>query len=289
MSAPTWIDLGGIQVLPVSGGKNRMDGGTMLGILPKTIWANWYPADEHNRIELETHCLVVRTGSETYLIESGCGNKLSEKERAFYGVEKGDWILPNLLSAGVDPASIDKVILTHLHTDHAGGVLRENEEGERISTFPNASVFVSQQEIEDADVGYGISPNAYDLTNWRSLLDARRMQAVPRDGRMSPEILCLSTPGHTRGHLSILVEGTHRKILFTGDVLPLARQTVPHFNMSFEVDPVGKSRIKRQILERAFEGDWLLLLSHEPYHPLGKLQYETVKDRHVLVPWDPRT
>lgn len=83
MIAPRSIDLGGVLVTLVSGGVNLVDGGGMMGILPKGLWNKWYPADEENRIRLETNCLVVDTQESRLLIESGCGNKSVRRNGAF--------------------------------------------------------------------------------------------------------------------------------------------------------------------------------------------------------------
>ena len=283
---PQSFDIGGINITRVSGGANRADGGGMNGILPKVIWERWYPADEQNRILLDTHCLVVETGAHTVLVESGCGNKLTDKERAFYGVEGEEWIGPNLEAAGFSLDSIDRVLLTHLHTDHAGGVVMFDRDKNPVPTFPNANVYVSAVEFEDADSGYGISPNAYSPVNYMPLLELDLFERVLPDTEIVEGIRYLSTPGHTRGHQSVLIEGEKQTVLFTGDALPLAHHAVPHFNMAYDVEPVQKAETKKSFLEEAHRKGWILVLAHEPNTPVCKVKFNEAKKRLEIVSWE---
>ena len=284
MSGPRRFDIGGIRLTLVSGGINWMDGGPMLGIVPRPLWENWYPPDEFNRIRLDTNCLVVETGGRTILLESGCGNKLGPKEREFYGAAVGDWIGPNLEAAGFACDSIDLVGLTHLHTDHAGGVVSVDADGNLHPTFPNATVFVGIREHEHAEKGYGISPNAYDPINYRPLEELGRLEIAGEGKMLAENIQFHSTPGHTKGHQSFLIQGSLRSVLFTGDLFPLAKQAVPHFNMAFDVDPVQKTETKTRFLKRAYEENWILALSHEPETPLCEVEYNEGKSRFEFRP-----
>ncbi len=282
MTTPRSIDLGGILVTLVSGGINVVDGGGVMGILSKSLWNKWYPADEENRIRLADHCLVVDTPGSRLLIESGCGNKLNEKERRFYGGENTNWIGANLISMGFALDSFDQVVLTHLHTDHSGGVVTLDESGREVPTFPNAQVFVSGQEYRDANEGIGISPNAYDRQNWRILEERGKLITLPADAMIVPGVRFVASPGHTEGHQSVLVEGAYGALLFTGEILPLFHQAVPHYNMAFDVNPLVKTMTKCLLLERARREGWTLVLCHEPVSPVCRVVYREEKGRYEL-------
>ena len=280
------LDLGGIEVYPISGGKNLVDGGWVMGILPKKIWNRWYPADEENRILLESHCLLVRTSDETLLIETGCGNKLDAKEQAFHGAFQDDWIEPNLRAAGFSPEEINRVVLTHMHTDHIGGALKAEEAGEFVPTFPNALVTVCKGEFEDATNGRGITPVAYNNKNFEVLLDQGLLETVDPDARLSQHIRFVSTPGHTPSHQSVLIEGSVRTLLFAGDLLAMKCQATPHFNMAVDTAPVIKIATKRRILEEALNKEWILMLAHEPQSPFYSVSPQKEKARFRLEPLD---
>ena len=283
--SPTF-DLGNVRVTRVSGGINLLDGGGMNGILPKPVWERWYPPDEKNRIVLETNCLVVETEDSVILIESGCGNKLSEKEKEFYVVEEGDWIGAHLLASGFSLDSFTQVILTHLHTDHCGGVVTRDESGALVPTFSNARVAVPQPEHADAQAGYGISPMAYNPANYEPLRETDQLELLPPDAEITSRIHYVATPGHTRGHQSVLVRGDRLTLLFTGDLIPLARHFVPHYNMAYEVDTVVKAKTKQAVLEKAHEAGWILLLSHEPYAPFCRVVRNEKRNRLEFAPWE---
>src|SRR5690348_2454543 len=111
---------GEIEITPISGGRFRLDGGGMFGVVPRPLWSRVAPPDERGRIQLDTNCLLVRGGGELMLVDTGNGSKLSDKERDIYDLAAGNPLLENLAAAGVRPEQITTVLLTHLHLDHAG-------------------------------------------------------------------------------------------------------------------------------------------------------------------------
>ena len=116
------IRVGDIELGFVSGGKLRIDGGNMFGVIPRALWAQKSPPDDQNRILLETNCVLVRAPGSLGLIDTGYGGKSPEKFRVRHAMEEGAPLEQNLAAIGVDPEEIDWVILTHLHFDHVGGV-----------------------------------------------------------------------------------------------------------------------------------------------------------------------
>ncbi len=268
MKEPRTIDLGDRAATLISGGINLMDGGPMMGILPRPLWSQWYPPDPENRILLETNCLLIESEWGKFLIESGCGNKLTEKERRFYGVSNPDWVGHSLEAIGHTPSSINRVILTHLHTDHAGGIVCMDTNGIDSPTFCQATVLVCSTELDEARLGIGITPNAYDDRNWKALENNGDLIPAAPGADLGMGFSYYPTPGHTNGHQSVLITGAKGKILFTGDVLPLFRLAVPYYNMAFDVAPVINAQSKRRLLEQACREEWILVLSHEPDVPI---------------------
>jgi glyoxylase-like metal-dependent hydrolase (beta-lactamase superfamily II) len=145
-------------------------------------------------------------------------------------------------------------------------------------------VIVSEQEYRDAIEDHGISPNAYDRRNWAALEERGSLVRLPSDGQIARGVRFVASPGHTEGHQSVLVEGTQGVLLFTGDLLPLFRQAVPHYNMAYDVAPVVKTETKRLLLDRACREGWMLVLSHEPEHPVCRVVYRKEKGRLELEP-----
>ena len=136
------MKFGAFDLHIVPDGLFRLDGGAMFGVVPKVLWEKKCPADDKNRIQMTTNCLLLRTPKANVLMETGMGGKWSAKEREMYAIEETG-LLPNRLRAlGVPPEAIDVVLISHLHFDHAGGATTRNEAGEIVLTFPNADYVV---------------------------------------------------------------------------------------------------------------------------------------------------
>src|SRR6185436_12314230 len=132
------MNLGNWQLDTVSGGTWRTDGGAMFGVVPKPLWEKLQPADERNRIRMNTNCVLARDGRHTVLIDTGYGGKLSEREREIFAAQPGEPLLESLAAVGVSPDDIDTLALSHLHFDHVGGGSRRAADGRIVPTFPNA-------------------------------------------------------------------------------------------------------------------------------------------------------
>ncbi len=269
------INIGKFQVDILSGGKFLLDGGTMFGVVPKTLWSKQVEVDERNRIEMETNCLLVRDESKTILIESGIGYGFSRKERDIYGMEKSSNILESLKNKGVDPGDIDMVFLTHLHFDHAGGVVKMDNQGKPAPVFPNAKHVIQRREWEDAINNFGIMKSSYNPEKLKVLEECGALQLVEGDCEPVPGIKCMKTPGHNRGHQIITVESNGQTILFCGDLIPCSSHLKISWIAAYDLFPYDISVEKRDILESAVKGDWLLVFYHDPNIKVARVRKNT--------------
>jgi glyoxylase-like metal-dependent hydrolase (beta-lactamase superfamily II) len=237
----------------------HLDGGGMFGIIPKSMWSSWVEPDDANRIPLETNCLLLRRGDRTVLVETGCGDKWSEKERAIYGLD-GRTVVDALREHGVDPASIETVIVTHLHFDHAGGLTTLDGDTPR-PVFPNAEVVVQRREWDDALANRSTMTRTY----LRSHLDpiADRVRLVDGAADILPGIRVEPLPGHTPGQQGVFIETSDGTIVFPGDLIP----TVHHAHLSaataYDLEPYETMQVKRRFLERAIDESLGIVLDHE--------------------------
>ncbi|MCA9243283.1 MAG: MBL fold metallo-hydrolase [Phycisphaerales bacterium] len=261
---PHAIDLGGVRITLLDGGALALDGGAMFGIIPKALWSRAVTADPENRIKLACNCLLVEMGARRVIVETGHGSKYGDKEQKIFAIDPTWWLVPALQDAGVDPATITDVVLTHLHFDHAGGLTWL--EGERVMpSFPNAAVHVQEQELTDARANFGImtatyrAPNLDPTMNWR-----------PMTGEIEilPGVFALLSPGHTRGHHSIRIAGKDRDAVFCGDVMPTAAHVGAPYNMGYDLFPLDNRESKRRILATVAKTDAILVIGHEPNTPL---------------------
>ena len=130
-------------------GALRLDGGGMFGVIPRTIWSRLVTPDKHNRIPLQTNCLLLRDGTQTVLVETGCGDKWTDTQRGHWDLERRT-VVDALREAGTEPEQIDFVIVTHLHFDPAAALTRWDDDGQPVPTFPNATVVTQEVEWTDA-------------------------------------------------------------------------------------------------------------------------------------------
>ena len=130
-------------------GTIRLDGGGMFGVVPRSIWSKLTTPDELNRISVQTNCLLLDNGSTKVLIETGFGDKWTDKERSYYDLQRRT-VVDALREAGCEPSQIDLVVVTHLHFDHAAALTELDDSGAVAPTFPNAEIVVQRTEWEDA-------------------------------------------------------------------------------------------------------------------------------------------
>ena len=257
----------------VSGGRFKLDGGSVFGIVPKPLWEKIRPADEHNRVDMNTNCLLVRTGSSHILIDTGYGNKMAEKNRRIYGMS-GTTIVDSLAAIGVKAADIDLVILSHLHFDHAGGATVSDLEGHLYPAFPEAKYVVQKGEWEDAINGYATMTSSYLEENYAPLIDQNMLTLLDGDVEVWDRIRVQITGGHTRHHQMVLIESDEATVVYAGDILPLTTHLRTAYNMAYDLFPYDSMIQKSRVLEQAASEGWIIIWDHDPNVPAGRVYHE---------------
>jgi glyoxylase-like metal-dependent hydrolase (beta-lactamase superfamily II) len=261
-------------------GNFRLDGGSMFGIIPKGIWSTWSPPDEYNRIAMQTNCLLLENGSRKVLVETGYGNKWSQKERAIYAMEDRT-ILDALAEIDIDPADISSVILTHLHFDHAGGITRTDSNGNIHLNFPNAEVIVQSQEWEDAIDNRSTMSKTYLKSNLDPIADCVRLVEGRAD--VLPGITLEPLKGHTWGIQGAIIETLEGTIAFPSDLMPTVAHIHPSASMGYDMLPHQNMLTKQWFLEQAYELGWNIILGHEAGNPHHVLHRDE-NNRFILMP-----
>jgi glyoxylase-like metal-dependent hydrolase (beta-lactamase superfamily II) len=216
-----------VKVFDVLGNSQWLDGGAMFGHVPRTLWADWSPPDELGRIALACRALLLITDEgRRVLFETGIGAFFEPKLRERYGVlEPSHVLLQNLAALGFSDADVDAVVLSHLHFDHAGGLLREwRANSRRELLFPNARFFVGAAAYERARRPHQRDHASFIPELPRLLADSGRLELVD-PGRPAPELLgrgveFRSSEGHTTGLLHALIQGRSSSLFFCSDLLP---------------------------------------------------------------------
>ncbi len=252
-------------------GSFGLDGGSMFGVVPKTIWAKLVEPDKNNRIPLQTNCLLLDDGTHRVLIETGFGDKWSDKERGFYDLERRT-VVDALRESGCEPDQISHVVVTHLHFDHAAALTRLDAAGNLVSTFPNATVFVQKAEWDDALANKSTMTRTY----LRSHLDpiADRLHPLEGEQAILAGIRTLPMSGHTWGHQAVCFDDEHGVVCFSGDVMPTIHHASPAFNMAYDVLPHQNMLTKSVLLKRAAAEGWRLVLDHESGDPVVRVEHD---------------
>ena len=201
------------------------------------------------------------------IIETGHGAKYGDKEQRIFAIDPEHWLRPALLEAGIDPASITDVAVSHLHFDHAGGLTRADD-GRFVPTFPQARVHVQRQEFDDARQGRGIMTATYREENFAPLDEIDAWQLLDGPAEIAPGVHARPTPGHTRGHQSIVVAGRDRSLVFGGDLMPTQHHLGGPYNMAYDLFPLENRSSKQELLGWLAERDGILAIDHETEQPL---------------------
>jgi glyoxylase-like metal-dependent hydrolase (beta-lactamase superfamily II) len=280
MSEP--ISIGDIQLRFVSGGRLRIDGGNMFGVIPRLMWERESPPDEQHRIQLETNCVLVQTPKSLGLIDTGYGGKTAAKFRQRHALEDGEPLVRNLDAIGVAPDAIEWVVLTHLHFDHAGGATRRDDAGNVQPTFPRARYFVQRAEWEDAKKGLPELAGAYYPDDFVPLEKAGLLELVEGDAEIVAGVSVQLTAGHTRGHQIVRIESGHESAVCLADMCPTAAHLRTFWTMAYDQFPLDIRRKKPGILNDIADNQRVALFSHDLGVAAARLKRESANEWSTL-------
>ena len=264
--------VGEIRINWLDGGSFELDGGAMFGVVPKALWGRKYESDESNCIKMINSPLLLRTPKANVLIETGLGNKLSEKQKKIF--RAGEWDVPgSLKSLGLAPEDIDFVILTHCDFDHAGGIVTANGDGTTRLTFPNARHVIQRSEWEDVQSPNIRSSNTYWAVNFQPLIDSgegKNLLLVDGEHEVTPGIRVTHTGGHTRGHQIVDIESGGQRATHLADLLPTHAHYHPLWVMAYDNFPMEVIALKQKLEARARDEDAWLTFYHDPLFKAAK-------------------
>jgi glyoxylase-like metal-dependent hydrolase (beta-lactamase superfamily II) len=235
------MTLGQLELISLTDGTFRLDGGAMFGVVPKPLWEQHAPTDSRNRIRLAMRPLIVR-GTRTMIIDAGVGDKMPPKLVDIYGIERERHLDHALAEAGLSENDIDIVLASHLHFDHAGGFTRRDQSGQLRPRFPKAQYIVRRGEWEDATAPTDRTRASYLAENFKPLADAGVLQLVDDDVTIMPGVRVRRTGGHTRHHQMILIESEGRTAVFVADFIP----TTAHGSLGDGIRPLSGGHDYRQ-------------------------------------------
>lgn len=272
------MQLGNWELQTISGGDYWIDGGTMFGVVPRTVWTRYISVDDRDRIFQRTNCVLVRTGRENVLIDTGYGSKLTAKERGNLGIEPGEPLVGSLAAVGLTPADIHLVVLSHLHFDHAGGATRLDASGQAVPAFPNATYIVQRREWVTAMAEFPELRAAYHLPNFEPLQRAGQLRLIDGNAAIAPGIRAWVTGGHTEAHQAIVLENGGEGAIYLGDVCPTFRHLPTLWCIAYDLELLKLRRIKPEVLGLVTDRGWWALCDHDPDHAAAKLRRDDKRD-----------
>ncbi|MBC7829259.1 MAG: MBL fold metallo-hydrolase [Chitinophagaceae bacterium] len=251
-----------MQLYTIDTGYFKLDGGAMFGVVPKSIWNRFHPADEKNLCTWAMRCLLVEDNNRLILIDTGIGNKQDEKFFSHYCLHGDATMEKSLASHGFHPDDITDVFLTHLHFDHVGGSIVRN--GDRlVPAFSNAVYWSNQKHWDHA-----IKPNAREKASFL----ADNILPIQESGQLkfvqSPQftnsISIRTVYGHTESMMLPEIKYKDRTIIYMADLLPSLGHLPLPYVMAYDIEPLKTLKEKQGFLNEAAKEDYILFFEHDP-------------------------
>ena len=265
-----------MNLYPINAGNFKLDGGAMFGVFPKSLWQRTNPADSNNMIDIAARCLLIEDGNRLILIDTGMGNKQSEKFYGYYHLWGNDTIDKSLAKYGFHRDDITDVFMTHLHFDHCGGSIQYNKDRTLLEpAFKNAH-FWSHKDHWD----WASNPNSREKASFLSenilpISESGQLKLLKETDRQITTPLgfdVLLMDGHTEKQMLPLIEYKGKTIVFAADLIPTVGHLPIPYVMGYDTRPLLTLEEKASFLKRALEDDFLLYLEHDPDNELISLE-----------------
>lgn len=265
-----------MNLYPVNAGNFKLDGGAMFGAVPKTIWNKTNPADQNNLIDISAGCLLIEDGKRLVLIDSGMGNKQSEKFFSYYSLWGDDTLERSINNAGFSLDDVTDVLFTHLHFDHCGGAIKRSGAGFE-PVFKNATYWTNKKHWD-----WAINPNKREVASFlkENLLpieETGRLRFLSGLGgpfsyanELGFEVFYAD--GHTEKQMLPIISYNGQKIAFAGDLIPTAGHVPVPYVMGYDVRPLVTLKEKDFFLNYALENNVFLFLEHDSVNEIVSLK-----------------
>lgn len=241
------------------------DGGALMGVLPWSIWGKSIATDERRRQKMDLNLLLICADGRNILIDTGLGNRLSDKQKDIY--QPGEFLLPYSLSElGLRDVDITDVIMTHLHFDHAGGIVTGFGDTDRL-TFPKARYWIQKAEWEMAKNPDELNRAAYAFEHQLALLENEgEFELLEGDREIYPGIFLKLVGGHTIGSQIVCIDAADGFCIYPGDIIATKFHSAPAITSAYDVNRKQTVEAKQYIYKELKAKNGYLLLDHDTRH-----------------------
>jgi len=267
-----------MKLYPIETGNFKLDGGAMFGVVPKTLWNKTNPADSNNRIDLAARCLLIEDGGRLILIDTGLGNKQSEKFFSYYSLWGNHSLDTSLKHFGFHRDDITDVFMTHLHFDHCGGSIQWNKSRTGYETaFKNARFWSSKEHWH-----WAMNPNKRERAsfleeNLLPMQESGQLQFIERNNKSYLDgselgFGILFVDGHTEKQMLPHIQYKGKTVVFAADLIATAGHIPLPYVMGYDMRPMQTLVEKEQFLKDAVEHEYILFFEHDAHNELCTLK-----------------
>jgi len=263
-----------MKLYPIEAGNFKLDGGAMFGVVPKTIWNKTNPADENNLIDIAARCLLIEEGNRLILIDTGMGNKQSEKFFSYYSLWGSHSLDKSLAKYGFHRDDVTDVFMTHLHFDHCGGSVNWNKDktGYEVA-FKNAKFWTNENHWE-----WATKPNQREKASFLSenilpMQESGQLNFIKRPEsdfleKSELDFGIFFVDGHTEKMMIPHIQYQDKTIVFCADLIPTAGHLPLPYVMGYDTRPLLTMPEKSKFLENCAENNFYLLLEHDAHNEI---------------------
>lgn len=267
-----------MTLYPIETGNFKLDGGAMFGVVPKSIWNNTNPADSNNMIDMAARSLLIEDGDKLILIDTGMGNKQSDKFFGYYH-QWGDHSLDKSLAKyGFHRNDITDVFMTHLHFDHCGGSIQWNKDRTGYEpAFKNAHFWTNEEHWQ-----WAIEPNVREKASFlkENLLpmeESGQLKFIARNDRTNVEkselgFRILFIDGHTDKQMLPILNYKGKNLVFAADLVPTAGHIPIPYVMGYDTRPLLTMEEKKVFMDSAITNEFHLFLEHDAHNQICTLK-----------------
>ena len=268
-----------MKLYPVNAGNFKLDGGAMFGVVPKVLWNRTNPADSNNLIDIAARCLLIEDGDRLTLIDTGMGDKQSEKFFSHYSLWGDDTLEKSLATYGFHKDDITDIFLTHLHFDHCGGTVQWNKDRSGYEmTFKNAKVWTNDSHWKWATEPNSREKASFLKENILPIEDFGHLNFIDRKDPLFQENSELGfgihyMDGHTEKQMLPHIQYQGKTIVFMADLLATAGHIPLPYVMGYDTRPLLTLAEKERFLNQAADNNWYLFLEHDAHNQIITVQH----------------